>query len=304
VPQGQEYKESPLASQGVGPAFVTIEQAALRTIGTNWCMPEYMISGDASNANYASTMVSESPFVKYCQAEQAKYAASNRRIFWKVLWFAWQAGRLGAIDWAELRKRVEIQIEPPDVATRNVDQETARNKTLYESGILSDETWAGREGLDYLQEKQNGATPQQVSGMGSPFAARIEQESGKLPPEEKRSGMSALPTTPQEAPAGVSVPVVGSQPAEVMPENVTTTASLNGAQITAIKDVLADVVLGKTVPSVGEELLVAVGIDRERAKKMVADSAAVATTRAVIPAAESSGRRLQEAAELLWRGYP
>ena len=31
-------------------------------------MPEYMVSGDASNANYASTLVAESPFVKARQA--------------------------------------------------------------------------------------------------------------------------------------------------------------------------------------------------------------------------------------------
>ena len=46
-------------------------QAELRAIGSALAMPEYMISGDSSNANYASTMVAEGPAVKTFEEMQA-----------------------------------------------------------------------------------------------------------------------------------------------------------------------------------------------------------------------------------------
>ena len=50
---------------------VQIVQAGLRALGNRWDMPEYMISGDSSNANYASTLVSGAPFVTGIEWEQS-----------------------------------------------------------------------------------------------------------------------------------------------------------------------------------------------------------------------------------------
>lgn len=59
-------------------------------------------------------------------------------------------------------------------------------------------------------------------------------------------------------------------------ENLTTDKGLNGAQITAAVGVLAGVVDGTTTELVAIELLVSVGISRERAARMVADTKAKA----------------------------
>lgn len=56
---------------------------------------------------------------------------------------------------------------------------------------------------------------------------------------------------------------------EEMPDNIEATMALNGAQITAAKDVLGDVAAGLMSELVAIELLIALGIDPERAKKMV-----------------------------------
>ena len=44
--------------------YVTVLQAELRAIASRLVMPEFMLSSDASNANYSSTMVAEGPAVK------------------------------------------------------------------------------------------------------------------------------------------------------------------------------------------------------------------------------------------------
>jgi hypothetical protein len=157
VPHGQQYRESPLATQGVGQAFVTIEQGILRTIGRNWCMPEYMISADSGSTAYASLLVAESPFVKYCEATQHAESLRHRRILWRVLWFAWQAGLFGSVNWQDLRRSLRIQVQPPEITNRRTLEETSRREVLHDQGVLSTKTWAGKEGLDYQQEQEAGA---------------------------------------------------------------------------------------------------------------------------------------------------
>ncbi len=67
-------------------------------------------------------------------------------------------------------------------------------------------------------------------------------------------------------------------------ENLTTDKGLNGAQITAAIGVLTGVVDGTTTELVAIELLVSVGISRERAARMVADTKAKA-----LPVNDSGG---------------
>lgn len=156
VAKGQVYKGSPLASGEAGRAFVEILSAGLRSIGSRWCMPEYMISGDASNANYASTKEAGTPFVKNCEAEQAIYCDQYRRVMWKVVENACRAGVIRR-PFAEVRRAIEIQVESPAIAIRDPDKETARRQILRQEGILSAITWASQENLDYDQEVRNGA---------------------------------------------------------------------------------------------------------------------------------------------------
>lgn len=177
VGAGTQYKPGPLGSAHV-PSFIAIEQAVLRFVGTNWCMPEYLISGDASNANYSSTMVAEAPFTKACEAEQALLCKRYKRLLWKVLAFAHGAGRLGGMPLEELRRLIDLQITGPRVAARNITDEVNRAKALNEAGILSRETWAADEGLDYQDEVSKGAEPAQKA---LPFTAL--RQGGGLPGE-------------------------------------------------------------------------------------------------------------------------
>jgi hypothetical protein len=153
ISRGLQYKPGPLGASH-GPNFLAIEQAVLRMAGVRWCLPEHMISGDASNNNYASILEAGAPFVKNAEAEQQFYAKRWRKMLWKAVEHAARAGAIGW-DLATIRSLVEICIEPPEVAVRDRVQETQRRKVLFDAGILSPQTWAAKEGLDVEREAAN-----------------------------------------------------------------------------------------------------------------------------------------------------
>lgn len=157
--KGVKYVPGPMGSER-GHDFLEVAAGVARLIGCRWNMPEYLISGDASNANYASTMVAESPWVKATQARQAYFAIPQIKILERVLWFAFNAGRLRNLSirsLAEFREAVEIVATPPQVEVRDVGKETDRNDKLNQAGILSDQTWSEREGLERDVELKRGA---------------------------------------------------------------------------------------------------------------------------------------------------
>jgi hypothetical protein len=194
VPQGQKYAGSPLGTAGVGEAMVVIEQAVLRAVACNWSMPEYMISGDASNNNYASILEAGTPFTLFVESIQADIADEDRELLWKVLRIAYDAGRLkGFGSWEETKAALEINIEAPQVTKGTKPEETNRRKTLRDEGVLSVRTWAAQEGLDYEQETANGAARvvEQPSDSAVPqnrLAEAVATLWGRYPGDNKNRG--------------------------------------------------------------------------------------------------------------------
>lgn len=133
--------------------FVAVLQAELRAIASRLVMPEFMLTSDASNANYASTMVAEGPAMRMFARLQAEQAADDLEVMWRVVRNAIAAGRLPA----EALTLVEIQAVPPTLAVRDPLEEAQAYRIEYESGILSPQTWSQRRGLDYDQEQANWA---------------------------------------------------------------------------------------------------------------------------------------------------
>lgn len=168
---GTLYRPGPLGAAHA-PNFIAVHQAVLRLIGNRWGMPEYMVSGDASGANYASTLVAESPFVNACEAKQAIYIACFRRLLWKAIDIAAAAGRFQpfGVRGEELRRHVKVKIEPPTVASRDIGRETDRRGRLHTAGVLSRTTWAAQEGLDWPQEQANQAAERPIP----PIATSIQ----------------------------------------------------------------------------------------------------------------------------------
>jgi len=180
VARGQEYKPGPMGSQRA-PNFIQIVEALLRSVAVRWSMPEHMVTGSAENNNYASILEAGAPFTKACEAAQQFYVSWFSRIVWKVLWFAWRAGRFGRIAWRDFSKAIEVQVEPPEVAVRDGVQETNRRSVLFDKGVLSAKTWAGQEGLDYEQEQTNGVAPKPAEATGpAPATAGIGTAAPRL----------------------------------------------------------------------------------------------------------------------------
>lgn len=156
-----EFPSANIDSAGL----VEVLEADLRAISARLSFPPFMLTTKADNINVSTALVSESPFVKRSECEQAfwahqfgdgEYGSADRAgALWRVLRIAVDGGRL---PWAVLTD-LEIQCEAPSLAVRNKQEETNRAKTLNESGILSDATWSKWEGLDHEQELRQGAKP-------------------------------------------------------------------------------------------------------------------------------------------------
>lgn len=153
IPNGMDWMAGPLGTLN-HPTFIEVRQMLLRSIGTIWNMPEYMISGDASNAAFASTLVAESPFVKSRQSDQVYYGDSFIIMLWKVIKLSMR--RIDTkLSYLELREHVRIQGIYPEVATRDETKTTQRHQILNTARILSLRTWAKKENLDYDLETKN-----------------------------------------------------------------------------------------------------------------------------------------------------
>lgn len=161
VGNGQQYKPGPMGSER-SPNFLLVLQAAMRWVGNRWSMPEFLVSGDASNANYASTMVAESPWVKSCQAKQTTMKRKFANIMWMVVQNAINAGLLEPLGvWRmdrnavlAIKKLVTLDIEAPQLEVRDLQKETDRRKTLYEKKVISLKTWTSQEGEDFETEQE------------------------------------------------------------------------------------------------------------------------------------------------------
>ncbi len=174
APGGIEY-DFPAA--GLDAAnFVAVLQAELRAIASRLVMPEFMLTSDASNANYASTMVAEGPAMRMFSRLQADLVNDDLEVMWRVVRAAVDAGGLPAAALSD----IEIQVSPPSLEMRDQKQEAEVHQIEYQNGILSPQTWCRRRGLDYDQEQMNLAQhnqrPQEVQGpeLSGPVARAIE----------------------------------------------------------------------------------------------------------------------------------
>ena len=162
APGGIEY-DFPAA--GLDAAnFVAVLQAELRAIASRLVMPEFMLTSDASNANYSSTMVAEGPAMRMFARLQADLVNDDLEVMWRVVRAAVEAGSLPAAALAE----IEIQVSPPSLAVRDQKEEAEVHQIEYQNGILSPQTWCRRRGLDYDQEQanlvQHNQRPREVQG--------------------------------------------------------------------------------------------------------------------------------------------
>lgn len=185
APHGQEYKAGPMGAER-NAGFEVVGQYALRRIGTRWNMPENMISGDASNGNYSSLLVAEGPFVKAREADQQFFERHFLSLLWKVVRVHVESGRfqrfgIGPEQYDDLLKIVRIDCEAPTVASRDPKMAVDTDKVLHDLGVMSLQTIAARNGLDFEKEQKLGAKKAEPPPQLAPFANAMQP--GVMPPD-------------------------------------------------------------------------------------------------------------------------
>lgn len=151
APAGLEYD---FPARGLdASSFVHVLRAELRAIAARLVMPEFMFTSDASNANFASTLVAEGPAMKMFERLQANMIEHDREVIWRVIHNAMAAGRLPL----ECESEIEVQIIPPSLHVRDQLKQAQVDRIAFADGILSPQTWSQHLGLDYDQEQKNFA---------------------------------------------------------------------------------------------------------------------------------------------------
>lgn len=170
VNQGVEYD---FPAQGIDAGrYVAVLQAELRAIASRLVMPEFMLTSDASNANYSSTMVAEGPAVKQFQRLQFAMIEADLEVMDRVLDGAVVAGELDQTT----RDAIQIDVTPPGLTTRNRSQEVAADMQLVVGKVMSIHTCQLKNELDpdteqeYLdQEREEAEKNNPFAGLGAGF---------------------------------------------------------------------------------------------------------------------------------------
>jgi capsid protein len=130
--------------------YVVVLQAELRAIAARLVMPEFMLTSDASNANYSSTMVAEGPAVRMFERLQHEMVEDDLELLARVIAVAVEAGRLPR----EALTEVDIEGIPPSLAVRDRLKEAQADQILVRQGAMSPQTLALRHGLDPEKEQR------------------------------------------------------------------------------------------------------------------------------------------------------
>jgi len=182
ISNGMQYQPGPSATGTAGQ--IEAMQAIFRIVGIRWGCPEYF-SGDASSANFASTLVSGGPFEIACVTRQGHYKRFQGELAKRVLILACESGRLRR----DQVMKCEIKVTPPAVAIANRAEDTQRRSTLAQNAGLSKTTWLMEEGYDPDQEAANvaaeamkaAAQQQPPAGPGGPGAPVLAGPGGGTP---------------------------------------------------------------------------------------------------------------------------
>lgn len=149
APAGMDYD---FPAQGLDASnFVAVLQAELRAIAARLVMPEFMFTSDASNANFASTLVAEGPAMKMFERLQMSMVEYDPAIMRRVIDNAVAAGKLPG----NVHEFVHLQAVPPSLHVRDQLQQAQVDQIAFNHGILSPQTWSQHLGLDYDQEQKN-----------------------------------------------------------------------------------------------------------------------------------------------------
>lgn len=123
---------------------VPLGRMLLLSVAAGAGLPEFMLTSDASNGNFASTMVAEGPAVKMFESEQQFFANEFAQMWRWVMQDAIAAGLLPD----NFFERIEIVWTFPQLINRDRPRERLADVQLIKCGVLSRAEIARRDGVD------------------------------------------------------------------------------------------------------------------------------------------------------------
>ncbi len=149
APKGIDY-EFP-ATNSNSKDFVTVLQAELRAVAARFNMPEFMFTQDASNNNFASTLVAEGPAVKSFESWQGFIIGELKSVMHMMLDIEVRRDLLSE----EINELVTFQVTAPKIEIRDRLKLAKAYEIEKKNGVLSTQTWTEQLGLNYDAEQAN-----------------------------------------------------------------------------------------------------------------------------------------------------
>lgn len=143
-------------------------------------LPDVFVTADYSQANFASTVVSQNPAIREFEDNENSFSEPFSDI---ITWFLEDGIRVGAIPREVVEKdgtvrpiNLDFSISYPPLIKRDLRQETEAWEVMHSNGIVSKRTWALNMGLDPDEERK-----------------LIAEEQETKPPEASRSNTRRAP---------------------------------------------------------------------------------------------------------------
>lgn len=119
----------------------------LRAASSGMRLPEFMLTANVSEGNFASTLVSEGPYHKAIRRSQQQMIREDLQIIDAALKYAAESGKFD-LTMADVQA-VKVEAKPPRVQTRNRQEDFEINQKLWEDGLLSGKDLLASEGYEY-----------------------------------------------------------------------------------------------------------------------------------------------------------
>lgn len=203
IPAGMKYHAGLFGSNNAS-IYIDVMEALLRLSGTIEAFPEHMLTGDAGNNNYASSLVAESPFVQGRLSDQEVRKMRLIEFIEKLCRIAIDAGALRGYSWAEVKPGLKVTVQPPQIISRDPAALTDAIAKQRELRLVSKRTASQQLGLDFEQEQMNlkkeeALEPQPPAMPGMPGPG--------MPPQPGQPQPPGLPAPAPEQGKGAQEPV-------------------------------------------------------------------------------------------------
>lgn len=198
-------------------AFEVALQMVLRAVAARANMPEWMLTADASGANYTSTLIAEAPSTKslgnvqerLCRRVGVNKSKGNESLAWQQVQAAVRAGVLSS----EALTLVSLTCEGPSLIVRDRNSEATRFKTYVDMKVMAPQQVQGELGIDSKKTHQLNIewAEEQKKFQQSPQSQGIDDEQsfgGLVPPGNDGTDEDADGNPPMNHPPLVSESVL------------------------------------------------------------------------------------------------